>query len=584
MNRSTLLESPELRAFNPGPAAMPARMRAGVAGELEGLWRLVSSRLPRPWMWTSIIVLAMSLNLGAQTLSPILMGEILDTLAMMGSRPLSESLLLLTLTVLTQIALAGGLSYVIASREALIGSRLRAEVGMAILSRGKTGQPIDVGDATLRVLSDSQKVQASFGGLFLQPAIDALGLVIAAWVMIAIHPLLGLLTLCIAPCSMLAIRKLSRELQANSAAMQVSMGSMAGIVQSWLVRANWVAVFGLFGAAGKRFANRSSSVCDVATQAASLQARIAVASVVVGALPQLAILGIGGYQVRAAELTVGGLVALMGLSALVAPSLNRLVAAMASVLPTVLPSYRRLCEVLAAADLREVEHEPDLAARELHVERLDVGKVDGPGRLIFVPRFSARRGEIVCIAGANGSGKSAFSTALLGLRPSSGQVQVTGSEGARPLRLADLAFAPSEPVVFEGSLLDNVLAFRPDRNGARDLLDWGTSGKPETTIAFDGAVTLSRGELQKLCVARALVMERPVTILDEPTTGMDDASVEALFRFLSARRQHGAVVVVTHDAKLRGLADRVYETVLRQDEWCLVETTAAPPAAPAGHG
>jgi heme exporter protein A len=187
-----------------------------------------------------------------------------------------------------------------------------------------------------------------------------------------------------------------------------------------------------------------------------------------------------------------------------------------------------------------------------------VTKVYGATRALGGVTTRFERG-VTAIVGPNGSGKSTLLGVLATLvRPTSGTVRfgdVDGRDravrraigycGHSPLLWADLT--PRECLEVFATLHDlppATAAAALEREGAAEYADRPCRG-------------LSRGQLQRVSLARALLATPRVLLLDEPTTGLDDASIDRLAGRLREERERGAIVVLaTHDGAAKALADR----------------------------
>ena len=160
--------------------------------------------------------------------------------------------------------------------------------------------------------------------------------------------------------------------------------------------------------------------------------------------------------------------------------------------------------------------------------------------------FEVKRGEYVSIVGQNGSGKSTLVRLLLGLlKPTIGEVQQKASSvGYVPQKKINLTHFPI--TVFE--LLDSyrrVLKVK-DKNTVYDMLkEVGLSGF-EKKLAGE----LSGGQLQKLYIARALINNPELLILDEPSTGIDVKGQREIYTILKRLNQYSKITIVSVDHNL----------------------------------
>lgn len=173
-------------------------------------------------------------------------------------------------------------------------------------------------------------------------------------------------------------------------------------------------------------------------------------------------------------------------------------------------------------------------------------------------------GAVSAVVGASGAGKSTLLDLVLGhLAPDHGRVH----RGGTAVRAEDVAVVTQRPVLFEGTVRDNLVIGRPGGEPPDDALLLSAcrqAGILEEVLAMPGGLdapvaaagaTVSGGQRQRLALARAIVADRPVVLADEPTSALDAAAARTVTRALADLARDRVVVVVAHrDESLAGVA------------------------------
>lgn len=176
---------------------------------------------------------------------------------------------------------------------------------------------------------------------------------------------------------------------------------------------------------------------------------------------------------------------------------------------------------------------------------------DGPVILDSV-RASFEPGAVTAVVGPSGTGKTTLlDLVLTHLSPTSGRVLL----GDRPVRTSDVAVVSQRPVLFEGTVRENLRVSSPDASDADLWQACAAAGIEEevrslpagldTPIASAGA-SLSGGQRQRIALARAVLSDRPVLLADEPTSALDPASARTVTATLARLAADRIVVVVAH--------------------------------------
>jgi branched-chain amino acid transport system ATP-binding protein len=205
--------------------------------------------------------------------------------------------------------------------------------------------------------------------------------------------------------------------------------------------------------------------------------------------------------------------------------------------------------------------EPALAVEDLRVRHGAVSAVRGIS-------FSVDRGEIVGLIGPNGAGKSSTLHAIMGaVRPASGDVRVKGTSvvGRRPEDVArrGVALVPEGRRIFadltvEENLRLGLAGRRTDDGAAADFERVYALFPLVKDARRRKAGALSGGQQQQLAIARALVADPEVLLLDEPSLGLAPRVVDLVFEVLGSIRERGIAVLLVEQRAQRtvALADR----------------------------
>jgi ATP-binding cassette subfamily B protein len=359
---------------------------------------------------------------------------------------------------------------------------------------------------------------------------------------------------------------------------RAASGRLAAAAADLLRNVRAIQAFGRGGYAGAQFRDRSGALRDANVRALVTDARFAPLADVTLAVGSGLVLLVGGHEVLAGRLAVGGLVVVTSyLSALYSPvrGLSRL----SGVLAKAGASASRLDEVLASRD--RVVDAPDARPAPRIIESVRFSDV----RFGYQPErpvldgldLTVRAGETICLFGHSGVGKSTVLHLLLRLYDvDAGAVLLDGVD-VRDVDRASLrrriAFVPQEPWLLDTTIAANI-AFGTERAtrhaiqraGHDALVDEFTDRLPRgyLTEVGEGASRLSGGQRRRIALARAAISDAPLVLLDEPTTGLDPVSATAVAQAIRRSTEGRTVIVVTHDQMLAEYADRVV-TLTRRD-------------------
>lgn len=270
---------------------------------------------------------------------------------------------------------------------------------------------------------------------------------------------------------------------------------------------------------------------------------------------------VGALAIMQQEMTIGALIAANMLSGRVMGPMNQIVGAWRTC-AGFRQSVKRLGGLFAEGEDRmtaAITHERPAGRLTLDGVSFRYGTNAAP--VITELRADIPVGGITCLMGRNGSGKTTLAKLLTGLYPpAEGRVLLDGADMAQFSRgeLADwIGYVPQETVLFSGSIRDAIaqgaaagavtdeaIITAAKRACVHDIIMDMPDGY-DTDVGEGGAL-LSGGVRQRIAIARALVTDPPVIVMDEPTSHLDTQAEQMLIRSLSALAAERNIILVSH--------------------------------------
>ncbi len=255
-------------------------------------------------------------------------------------------------------------------------------------------------------------------------------------------------------------------------------------------------------------------------------------------------------------------------------------------------AFVRLEQLIAAHPDEPLDPPADKVLGQVTLQGL---KASAPGRAEPILKgldaiFQA--GEVIAILGPSGAGKSTLARCLLGIWPQTeGRVLIDGHDlrsWPRDVLGTSLGYLPQDVELFEGSIAENIARFAEvpsaqvidaaSRAGIHDMVLRMPKGY-DTPIGEAGGI-LSGGQRQRVGLARAILNNPRIVVLDEPSANLDDIGEAALLRAVRELKAGGSTVfMIVHQQHLLAAADRVL--MLDAGRITQLATVALAPAAPA---
>ena len=326
------------------------------------------------------------------------------------------------------------------------------------------------------------------------------------------------------------------------------------------IQRHWEKASAFLSKTGAQLKMVSTSVSNVAQWA---QHSVAVCVIIVGV-----------YQIIEGNLTQGGLIAAYMLSSRAMAPISQA----AALLAQYHQSSTALDSLNAVMDKKVERHEgkayvekPSFAGN-IRLEKVTLRYPNEERDALKDVSITVKAGEKVALLGRIGCGKSSLNKLVLGFyQPTSGAVLVDNVDIRQldPLQLRrHIGYVPQDVSLFSGSLRDNIVA-----GGGSDRVDDDALLRAIELAGLENLVNshphgvdlqvgergqaLSGGQKQSVAIARALVQDPPILLLDEPTSSMDNASEEAFKANLKNVAAGKTILVVTHRTSLLSLVDRI---------------------------
>ncbi|MEV6780602.1 ABC transporter ATP-binding protein [Streptomyces syringium] len=527
------------------------------------------------WRYRRTVWLALGSSLAGMAvmaLVPLIPKLIIDDVIGSQERPLAPWATLLIVAAVVVY----GLTYIrryYGGRLALdVQHDLRTEM-FASISRldGKRQDELSTGQVVGRATSDLQLIQ---GLLFMLPMMigNILLFVISLVVMAILSPLLTVVALAVAPALWFLAQRSRTKLFPATWYAQGQAAAVAGVVDGAVTGVRVVKGFGQEAQEAGKLREVSRRLFAGRLRTVRLNSRYTPALQAVPALGQVAMLALGGWMATRGQVTLGTFVAFSTyLSQLIGPV--RMLTMILTVGQQARAGVERVFELIDTEPA--VEERPDARAlpedAPATVEFDDVTFGYDPARPVL-DGFSLRLtpGETVAVVGASGSGKSTVSLLLPRFYDVTGGAVRVGGHDVRELTLSSLRAAiglvPEDSFLFSYSVRDNIAYGLPDatdeqvRAAARAAqADGFISDLPDgyDTKVGEQGLTLSGGQRQRIALARAILTDPRLLLLDDATSAVDARVEHEIHEALRGVMAGRTTLLIAHRASTLALADRI---------------------------
>jgi ATP-binding cassette, subfamily B, bacterial len=416
------------------------------------------------------------------------------------------------------------------------------------------------GDMITRVTTDIEVIQDFIDSALLGILVNVMTLGGMIAVMFYLNWRFTLISLSVMPVLFVVVYSFTGRIKKASRAVRRKEGELLSVVEEALTSIRVVKAFAREDYEQKRFDSESLANVEAGLEARSLKAKLAPVVEVIVAIGTCLVLGYGARLALGGELSAGVLIVfLMYLGKMYKPM--RDLSKMADTVTKAMVGYERIQEVLAIESL--VRDRPGARRAPKFTGEIEFDNVSfsyGADKPILKDvSFKVAAGQVVGIVGPSGSGKTTIVSLIPRFYdPTSGQVAIQGAD-IRRYRLKSLrdqmSFVLQDTVLFRATIWENIAYGKPgapsrEIRRAAELANASAfiEEMPDgyDTMVGERGIALSGGQRQRIAIARAVIRDTPILILDEPTAGLDAVSEQSVMEALGRLMKGRTSIVIAH--------------------------------------
>jgi ABC-type multidrug transport system fused ATPase/permease subunit len=429
-----------------------------------------------------------------------------------------------------------------------------------------------LGDVLSRITGDVDAVEA----FMLSGVVGVIGevarLAIYIGLLLVLRWDLTLAALLLAPVFWVTARRFARLIRAASRERLRRSGSISAVTEETLGNIALVQAYNREDWEHARFQRESIGRYHAVMASTRIEALYGPAVDFVELVGGLVVMGLGAWELANGRLSLGGLLVFLALlTRLYSPI--RGMSGLGNMFYAASAAAERIIELLDQRPQVVQSPTPRPLARArggIEFDDVSFGYPDTDRPALSGVSFKAAPGETVALVGASGAGKSTVAKLLLRFYdPAHGAVRLDGTD-LRELALTDLrenvAVVLQETLVFHGTVRENVAYGRPTADDAEILAATRAADAHEfvnrlpegyDTVVGQRGRLLSGGQRQRLAIARAMVRQAPVLILDEPTTGLDAESTRRIMEPIRLLMSGRTTIIISHNLLTVRDADQI---------------------------
>ena len=429
------------------------------------------------------------------------------------------------------------------------------------------------GEVISRSTSDVENVRRLLGFALLSLTNTVLVYSLTLPAMLTIDPWLSLAAISLYPVMLLVVRVSGGRMMGQQRQQQRELASLSDLIQEDLSGISAIKIYRQEPTEEAAFARLSNRYRDAALDLARTRSTLFPLLEGISSLSLLVLLGLGTSQLANGNLTLGGLVALiLYVERLVFPT--ALLGFTLSTFQTGQVSLERVEELLKREPAIQSPSHPQALKTvsqpgAIEARHLQVRYPDSSNDALNGVNFKVKPGELVAVVGPVGCGKTTLARALGRMVDVPGGQLLIDGQDITSVSLEDLrskiSLVPQEGYLFTATLAENLRFGRPNasdtelRQAARQAqLEADVQAFPNgyETLVGERGITLSGGQRQRTALARALLVDAPILVLDDALASVDNRTAAAILQSLTLNQQR-SVLFISHQLSAAAACDRV---------------------------
>jgi ABC-type multidrug transport system fused ATPase/permease subunit len=422
------------------------------------------------------------------------------------------------------------------------------------------------------ITSDVATVQNFASSSTLGILVDIVTIVFMLGLMIWLDWDFTLIAVAVMPFLLLFVFRFKNAVKVVTREVRARQSEIVAVVQEGLGQVRAVKAFGRQDLEVAHMTAASHASTEAALKARKIKSLLSPVVAIVVALCTGIVLWKGTALIIAGTMSAGTLtVYLAYLNKFFKPVKD--LASMASTIAQTTVALERIQKILGADDvIREVPDalEPERAKGEVSFEHVAFGYGSGEDPVLTDVSFTIKPGQVVGIVGPTGSGKSTVVSLMPRFYdPTAGRVLIDGLDIAKQKLSAlrtQIGFVLQETVLFRGTIGENIAYGKPGAS-AEEIVAAAKLANADEFISrmahgYDSMVgergdTLSGGQRQRIGIARAVIRNSPIMILDEPTAALDTESERLVIEGLTELMKGRTVIMIAHRLSTLRDADKI---------------------------